>query len=463
MLLSKSNPDGRRAYGARGEALRNGCPPSRSSGDDLSSRAMKTVNGMPADHARDLDDLASEACAKLEAIDPGAAYAALTSLPLSVGTSWTALGTSMTYEPPSALFPTQARWVESLAARTREAKTTGAALLAVLDPAACAPIFRKVALLETENSHQVSYEGGLVRAFWSRWEELLAHLPPSFAGELALRGKFDLSALTQEQLAALPLAELCRALDRIDLDADDTERLLARPELREPAARLAFLEQVLGPSWERRQLAQRIVWTLAKEGHPESGPWAARLFDMDDRNDPGLVSLAIATRCEPVLHKLWGELAQRRKRAKPRWDPHHTDLALQPAIRAGFALDPARASERFAPFFTAEAAASDEGAKVCHDVWMIGMGHSVRHGSNRLDTAEGDLLSADRGWYALAARHLHHPRLGRMATQILKRLPKAERNALLHEHAGSTSQELAPRAPPAKKPSAKATKIAKKR
>ena len=113
--------------------------------------------------------------------------------------------------------------------------------------------------------------------------------------------------------------------------------------------------------------------------------------------------MAFGTFRVPNGERLFAELPEIRDGKRLGWDPHHTDADLRPSIRAGLALDPSRASVRFASYFDDAAVASDAGAKVAHDVWMLAAGRVVSHDGTELSSGDGDILSRDPGWFSIAS------------------------------------------------------------
>ena len=391
---------------------------------------MEMTNGMPADDARILDDIALRACALVEKIGDEQLFATASTLEISVGTDWSSAGTSMTYKLPRDLFASASGLRQALARRTREARLTAFPVLAVLDAAAAAPLFGESTRLRHENAHAVSYEANLVRNLWARWQELMALQPPALPAELWLAGKFRFEALTDEQIAAVPAEALRERLPRLDSDA--LPRVLAaHPTLKSDEARVKLFEALVAERARGRALA--VARVLVEGRHPRSADFARSFLDTFGAEDWAAMDLVIATRDRPSLERVFDELAARRARRPLAWDPHHADADLRPAIRAGFALGPKDASARFAPYFAA--IASDEDAKIAHDIWLLGTGTAVNHDGTYLPTGDGDLLDLDPGWMITAARFAHHPRLGPSARSLLRRVEAKERKALLAAHA----------------------------
>ena len=166
--------------------------------------------------------------------------------------------------------------------------------------------------------------------------------------------------------------------------------------------------------------------------------------------------MAFGTFRVPNGERLFAELPEIRDGKRLGWDPHHTDADLRPSIRAGLALDPSRASVRFASYFDDAAVASDAGAKVAHDVWMLAAGRVVSHDGTELSSGDGDILSRDPGWFSIAARLSAHRRLGKIAKSILSRLSRADRAELVARvPATPAAEKPAAKKPAAKKPAAK--------
>src|SRR6185437_8278655 len=104
------------------------------------------------------------------------------------------------------------------------------------------------------------------------------------------------------------------------------------------------------------------------------------------------------------------------------FDPHHTIPELRLPIAAAFALDPARASARLAPWFAPRAVASAHGAKIAHDILRAGQGLMTEHGAVVLAAPHPRYLDADPAWRDLLAPLARHSRLGPLVRRVLAEL-----------------------------------------
>ena len=424
------------------------------------------INGVrPADAAA-LYAIAEDACARLAACDPDDVFAVVKALDLAVGTDWGPTGATMTYVRPSEIFRDSASFQAGLAARTREAQVTAFAALAVLREEAAGALFGRALDLDLTSSYQVSFEANLHRAMWARWKELAKWAPREKFGEMFLRGKFSFEALTDEQVAAIPEAQLLEGLAGNALPYPgerDAERLLAL----HPA--LSTLDQrgAVAPAVARskghfaRSLFRPLIASLIEARHPSAEAAVLARVERDGADDAQTLGLLIAIDHRPTLERVFAGFAAAAQRPLP-WDPHHVDRELAPAIRAGFALDPKASAPRFGAWFDPKAVRDDRGAKVAHDVWMVGRGRIVDHGGTRLATGEGPVIAADPSWAPIAAKLAHHPRLGQAARWVVSVTAEHPRK-LIEAEALPESAWLAPKV--AKKASAlkKKVSIAKKR
>src|SRR5262249_24605192 len=104
-----------------------------------------------------------------------------------------------------------------------------------------------------------------------------------------------------------------------------------------------------------------------------------------------------------------------------KWDPHHVGFELSVPLRAIFAMDPATATERFAPYFTDEALAGDSGAQLAHSILSVGRRVLVDHNGTQLGTGDRDYLALDPRWLEIAKRLVGHRRLHKIAAELLQR------------------------------------------
>ena len=303
-----------------------------------------TVNGVSAPDARALYAIADEACAALSGHPREAVFAALRGLELAIGTDWSPAGATMKYLSPKELFADAKSFADALAARTREARVAAFPVLVELDAEAAAPLFARSLPLRLENSHQVSFEGNIYRALWARWQPLGARLPAATFGALFLEGRFELHALTDAQVAAIPGRALLEALvqNRVPYPSSgDPERLLRlHPALESLDARGALAERLAASGGHfTRRLFPLLMADLVAARHPSALPAACAHLERMGPGVPYALGLVIALGHEPTLRRLHDELPRLAARSELAWDSHHADRELAPAIRAGYALE----------------------------------------------------------------------------------------------------------------------------
>jgi len=363
--------------------------------------------------------IVERACVAIAARDPAEVWAALKKLDVPVDTAFEANSGAERWVLPKEAFPKRTDFERELRQRSARARVAAFPLLADLDPSAAVPLFVEAARLDLTNSIVGTLEAELSRSVWARWKAL--DVPPSLFAELFLAGRFSMEALSDAQLAAIPFDALADAIvgDNLPYPGhEDAQRLVrVRPELANLERAGALAERLAEVDGNfARELLPWLLEVLFRAKHP-SGERAALKFAEREGPTPQAVAFVIAARHVPTLERWFGTLQCRRLK----WDPHHLDLEYAPAIRAGYALDPASASVRFRPFFESKAVRSDAGAKLAHDIWLVGQGTLVDHRGTRLVTGSGDLLSADPRWAEIARPLAKHRRLGPMARRVSRR------------------------------------------
>lgn len=441
----------------------------------IDNRRMSDRNGVPADDALALDEVVEDACRSITGMDPERLFETVKGLEVAVGTGWSDAGKTLEYAPTVQVFASAEAFQEQLRERTRAARVVAFPALAVLDPARAAPLFARTIGLAIEKAHQVSFEANVFRGLWLRWQELGAYLPAATFAELFLRGRFSLSSLTDEQIAAIPTEPLLEAIyaDRLPYPGSGEAERLARvhPAFADLDARGVIAGRLASiDAHFARSLFPLLIASLIEARHPSTEATVLAFLERTGPELPYAVSLVIAIDHRATLERLFGEAPQRiaalaAAGALP-WDPYHAISKLAPSIRAGFALDPASSSARLGPYLTPEAVSTIGGAKVAMDILCLGEGRLVDHGGTRLGTGDGDVIAADRGWAPIAARLANHPLLGPTAQQLVK-LTADDPAALVAQTAlpAETWADLAPkpkggarRKPQAKPPAKKRDK-----
>jgi hypothetical protein len=383
------------------------------------------INGMPADDAKAAHGIVERACILVLKRDPNEVFDTVVALQLSVGTSWSEIGTTMTYVWPRELFTDAADLRAKLEQRTREARLVAFPALAALDLDAAAPLFARSLPLDFASSHQVSFEGNLYRGLWLRYQAIGERLPPSTFAELFLAGRFALSGLSDAQVAAIPYEPFVQAVARNRApypgngDAERVVKLL--PALATLDGQGALAERIAKSTGDfARDLFPVLMRNLVAAKHPSATAAALQYLERMGPEYPYALSLIFAVDHRPTIERIAAELPARVAAFKPsEWDPHHSARELVPAIRAAYALGPETATDRFAAFFDPKRVADDVGSKVAWDIWMLGEGKLVDHDGTRLGTGDRPMVGRDPRWAPIAARLANHPRLGKAARWVV--------------------------------------------
>lgn len=395
---------------------------------------------------------AQRACDWLSTADPKPLLVELEALG-TTGTDYDDWGTTLEETEASDLWDSPAALRADLKARTYPALAVAPALLALLDGDAAFSLLRNALPLESTHFAPNYLEAWIQRALEPVVDRLQAYTPANELVEMFLAGRLILEKIPPELAKQLPIETVAEGVrgDALGyVHRDDALVFLERhPAWSDPAA-LTALYDALGESSSHAADAFDVVLVdrLIADRYAPAAEVAVRRFAMHQAYESGSRSgmassarrLLFALRHRPTLEAEAAKLdAYANKRVT--WDSHHTIPELRAPLAAAFALDPAHASDRFAPRFAAKGVASAHGAKIAHDILRAGLGMITDHHGTVLGSGLGTYLHADPGWVALLEPLRKHVRLGPLVRKVLA--------------------ELAPKKPAAKKPAAK--KVASKK
>jgi hypothetical protein len=224
--------------------------------------------------------------------------------------------------------------------------------------------------------------------------------------------------------------------------------------MREPAGRRAIIARLIASNRIAARPEQILLPTLlrAATDDPETIELALEVAEGVDEVASAALDVLLAQRHPATLARLDGELEKAIEMRPPPWTNGHATLWLATSIRAAFLLAGDRAYDRFAVHFTHEALTTEAGLQVAASILLVGTGYIARH-QVTVESGEGPVITADPRFFSLAASLLGHPKLKRLATDVLKLLPARERKAVTTAHAPGTFD---PVAKPKKKPAYRA-------
>ena len=388
-------------------------------------RRREELAAITADVGRALDASSDETLA--------AAVAAATAY---VGIGHGEAGTTSTYVPLSEHFADLSTLRAALRRNALEARSAAVILLAAIDPPALLPRWRAMLPLQKRGFHAMSWAGAVAQAASQVWYAMVALLPPDELGEMFLRGETSLRGVPDEVLARLSLDRVVDAVAQASvagLDHDDARRLATHPGLASVEAQATMLSRLLALP---KTATARYAWIddlqrrLGASGDERAVPvLLVASADDDARYRAGADSALIALRHAPSLERIGRGVADIAARGDLKWDPFHVARDLQRPIQAVFAVDPATAVDRFAPYLTPKSVENESNAKLVGDILSIGRGVLVAHEGVRIGSGNATWLDADPRWRDVCAGLASHERLGAMVAPLLKGWAAAERGA----------------------------------
>lgn len=385
---------------------------------------------MSDDEARRREALAAitaDVCRALDAASDEALTAAVAAANAYVGIGHGEAGTTSTYVRLSEHFADLPTLRQGLRKNALEARSAAVTLLAAIDPPALLPHWRAMLPLQKRGFYAMSWAGAVAQAASQAWYAMVELLPPDELGEMFLRGETSLRGVPDEALARLSLDRVVDAVAKAavaGIDHDDARRLATHPGVASVEAQAAVLTKLLAlpkTAIARYAWIDDLLRRLGASGDERAVPaLLVASTDEDARYRAGADAALIALRHAPSLERIGRGVAEAAARGDLKWDPFHVARDLQRPIQAVFAVDPATAVDRFAPYLTPEAVEKESNAKLVCDILAIGRGVLVSHQGVRIGSGNETWLDADPRWREVCAGLAKHKRLGAIVAPLLK-------------------------------------------
>lgn len=443
------------------------------------ARAGRRARMIPKAAARAdvLGAAASAACEALAGAPLERAHAALAELGRT-GVGYDEWCTTVETEPASRAFAGVDDLRRALASKEPRALAVALGLLAHVDPTRTYALVRAALPLDDTDFAPNYLESYIQASLAATLDRVVGAPPPDDFAEMFAAGRLALEKIPAGWVARLSVDQVAGAARGSDLGyvhRDEAGAFLSRHPAWSDGEQLAALYRALGVATSHAALAfgSCVVDRLIELRHEPAGAAAAEIHAATADAEAGPRSLlaqdafrlVVALRHRPTLERVFAELDLRARGRRLRFDPHHTRPELRAPIAAGFAIDPASASSRFAAWLAPRAVASEHGAAIAHDVLRAGQGLMSDHDGTRLATGHGAFFDADPGWREVLGALLDHPRLGPLARAALS--PLSRRSSRAATAKGAPKEVSAPKEPKsapkrAKKSAPKRAKSARK-